>query len=363
MGHPISRLVFVVVACAFSLTAAPVAAQVCGDPDGTGTVTVTDGVQALRAAAGLSSSCTAQICDVDGSGTISVTDGVNVLRAAAGLSANITCNTEISGFVDKVETSDGTHATLEIGAAPIPGADAPTTVGDPAGNTSVVAGGSNAVTVPFDASGAAAAVAADANAVLVLALADPQGNFFDGFYTLPLAALSGQVVLNVFFPQSLGTQSFLLCPATLVNGVLSRYAVLRQDPVQVSAGTVQVTLSFQPSQDLDLHLVEPTGEEIFFGDTTSAAGGTLDLDSNPGCFIDATNNENITYPEGTTPPTGQYIVRVDYFESCDGGGVSFTLVVNNGGVRSTFSGSFSATEADQGGLGSGREIARFTFPP
>jgi hypothetical protein len=67
------------------------AAQTCGDADGSGSVTVTDGVQTLRAAAGLSSACTAARCDVDGSGAISVTDGVNVLRKAAGLSAPDGC--------------------------------------------------------------------------------------------------------------------------------------------------------------------------------------------------------------------------------------------------------------------------------
>lgn len=63
----------------------------CGDADLSGAVTVTDGVQVLRSAASLSSSCTPQRCDVDGSGTVSVTDGVNVLRAAAGLSAASDC--------------------------------------------------------------------------------------------------------------------------------------------------------------------------------------------------------------------------------------------------------------------------------
>ncbi len=64
----------------------------CGDADGNGTITVTDGVNVLRAAAGLTSSCTeAAVCDVDGNGVMSVTDGVNVLRAAAGLSANLAC--------------------------------------------------------------------------------------------------------------------------------------------------------------------------------------------------------------------------------------------------------------------------------
>ncbi len=67
------------------------AAQVCGDADGSGAVTVTDGVQTLRSAAGLSSSCVAGRCDVDGSGAITVTDGVNVLRKAAGLGITEQC--------------------------------------------------------------------------------------------------------------------------------------------------------------------------------------------------------------------------------------------------------------------------------
>lgn len=66
-------------------------AQVCGDADGSGVVTVTDGVQVLRAAAGLSTSCAAGRCDVDGSGSITVTDGVNVLRKAAGLAVTEAC--------------------------------------------------------------------------------------------------------------------------------------------------------------------------------------------------------------------------------------------------------------------------------
>jgi hypothetical protein len=64
----------------------------CGDPDGSGSVTVSDGVNVLRAAAGLASACDVMAaCDVDGSGAPSVTDGVNILRAAAGLSAGLAC--------------------------------------------------------------------------------------------------------------------------------------------------------------------------------------------------------------------------------------------------------------------------------
>ncbi len=71
--------------------AVPAAAQVCGDADGNGTVSVSDGVQTLRAAAGLSSTCTDAVCDVDGSGAVTVTDGVSVLRKAAGLPITENC--------------------------------------------------------------------------------------------------------------------------------------------------------------------------------------------------------------------------------------------------------------------------------
>ncbi len=66
----------------------------CGDPDGNGTVSVTDGVQILRAGAGLESACSAtpHRCDLDGSGVVTVTDGVNALRLAAGLFATARCD-------------------------------------------------------------------------------------------------------------------------------------------------------------------------------------------------------------------------------------------------------------------------------
>jgi hypothetical protein len=83
-----------VLACALGLLAAaaatPAAAQTCGDATGDDAVSVTDGVQALRAAAGLSNSCE-DGCDVDGSGGITVSDGVNILRKAAGIAVNEAC--------------------------------------------------------------------------------------------------------------------------------------------------------------------------------------------------------------------------------------------------------------------------------
>jgi hypothetical protein len=85
---------FVTMVLALGLAAgagAPATAQECGDADGSGTVSVSDGVQTLRAAAGLDSTCTAGVCDVDGSGAVTVTDGVSVLRKAAGLPITENC--------------------------------------------------------------------------------------------------------------------------------------------------------------------------------------------------------------------------------------------------------------------------------
>lgn len=66
-------------------------AETCGDANGNGTITVTDGVQVLRAAAALSSDCTNERCDVNASGAVTVTDGVAVLQAAAALPITLTC--------------------------------------------------------------------------------------------------------------------------------------------------------------------------------------------------------------------------------------------------------------------------------
>lgn len=85
-------VVTVLLVLGLSAFATPARGQVCGDADGSGTVSVSDGVQTLRAAAGLATTCTTAACDVDGSGAVTVTDGVSVLRKAAGLPITENCS-------------------------------------------------------------------------------------------------------------------------------------------------------------------------------------------------------------------------------------------------------------------------------
>jgi hypothetical protein len=244
----VKAVVGLLMATTFVLGSSGASAQVCGDANGNGTIDLTDGVQILRSAASLSSSCSASICDLDGNGTISVTDGVNALRRVAGLSATVGCGTGISSFVAGVKTSDGSDAVLEIGVAPVPGGTAPQTIGTPQGSSTAVAGGSNAVVVPYDSNGLAQALTVgssdplNAPLTFVLAVADLNGNLTDGIFEIPLDASAGQVDITVEFPQNLAQQSFLLCPATRNQGVLSQYGALRQDPSSASPATIRFSL-------------------------------------------------------------------------------------------------------------------------
>lgn len=56
----------------------------CADADADGFLTVTDGVQILRAAAGLPTTCTPYRCDVNGDDAVTVSDGVKILLRVTG---------------------------------------------------------------------------------------------------------------------------------------------------------------------------------------------------------------------------------------------------------------------------------------
>jgi glucose/arabinose dehydrogenase len=81
-------LALVVAVGAFTTAEAKV---LCGDADGDGSVTDTDGVHALRAAAGLPTTCPLAACDVDRDGAVSTADARAVLRISVGVSRPEDC--------------------------------------------------------------------------------------------------------------------------------------------------------------------------------------------------------------------------------------------------------------------------------
>jgi hypothetical protein len=94
MGSAVKTIAVVLSIVTGTLIASGVPAHsaTCGDANRTGSVTVTDGVLVLRAAAQLPSVCAKERCDMNLDGNISVTDGVLALRVAAGIQTQVACS-------------------------------------------------------------------------------------------------------------------------------------------------------------------------------------------------------------------------------------------------------------------------------
>jgi hypothetical protein len=165
------------------------------------------------------------------------------------------------------------------------------------------------------------------------------------------------------------------------------------------SNALQITLSFDDSEDFDLHVLEPMpdgGEcEIFYGapgpvpaydggfpfpfdagfggfgfdagfpipQAAICSKGWLDRDSNAACNLDNVNIENVLYPSNQAPPRGHYKVRVDYWQDCDGKASSnYAVQVLRGGVVTTTCASQTSSQANGGGRGSGVLTTEFDIP-
>jgi hypothetical protein len=124
--------------------------------------------------------------------------------------------------------------------------------------------------------------------------------------------------------------------------------------VVLGTGDVQVTLLWNAGDDLDLHVVDPTGFELYFSTAkapaTSPSGGQLDVDNTGDCSTTGTKVENIFWPEGGAP-TGQYEAWVKNYNSC-GAPASFQLRITVAGT---------VVHDEGGSLSSGEESPHVPF--
>jgi hypothetical protein len=180
--------------------------------------------------------------------------------------------------------------------------------------------------------------------------------------------------------QSLSVDQFvLIISCETITGVISK--VEESEPVsvvEVGTGKLQVSLNWDQYDDVDLHLLDPAGNHVFYAnpwsasdeaiflfycslvdkytqhstaglnyenendwdlidsylddldlpedfdyiqalnefanETSASVWGYLDLDSNAACYLDKINNENIFY---SNPIEGTYKVYVDLYAKCD----------------------------------------------
>jgi hypothetical protein len=144
-------------------------------------------------------------------------------------------------------------------------------------------------------------------------------------------------------------------------------------------GALVVTLTWDTEANLSLHVVDPTGAEIYWGNQSSqppfsfdqvdgGSYGYIDYDSNANCVIDGLRREDVIWPGDDAGlsglPAGQYTVRVDTPSLCGQPEANWTVkVVLEGKQIGEASGlALDADTMGSHGIGSGVLALQFTVP-
>lgn len=181
------------------------------------------------------------------------------------------------------------------------------------------------------------------------------------YWELTLPAATTSAPLLIVFAQDIPKVSFELNFAGSAGGAYGAVQSAGVNVITVGTGEVQVNITWDSKADVDLHVLDPSGAEIYWAGRSSTTGGQLDLDSNAGCSSDGPRAENVSWYTGLVAPRGQYIVRVDYWSSCSSVTTNYVVTVNvKGKPPQVFSGVLTGT-GDGGGKGSGANISMFKY--
>ena len=175
---------------------------------------------------------------------------------------------------------------------------------------------------------------------------DPEG---DGVFDIAVQVAAEATQTSLVFSVALSDE----------QGNVGPYHLITVGLLMSGTGDVKVTLSFDRLHDLDLHVVEPDGDEIFYDQPTSSTGGQLDLDSGSRCMPSSANAENVFWPPGGAP-AGEYRVFVQNDQQCAPGDITFTVRVAYDAVVNTYTGTFSDGTAGEVATSANiREIVTF----
>jgi hypothetical protein len=121
------------------------------------------------------------------------------------------------------------------------------------------------------------------------------------------------------------------------------------------SGDVQLTLSWDSVNDLDLHCIDPSGDRIFYRQKQSSSGGELDVDMNASAPLSRQPIENIFWPTGAAP-LGRYQVLVHHYRNHGGADPTpYRVEVTIHGTTRTFEGTLRHNEEDV--------VTEFTLEP
>jgi hypothetical protein len=270
----------------------------------------------------------------------------------------------IDAYIEAMNLLDNTRdATLSTEDAPASSGGPAVTVG---ANRAIVMGGSQQASL---------SAAGDFTAVIVSI------DGATGHYRLELPAETPVQEIVLTYVELVPATNFdLRFQVVAADGSVSDVEMLNVDRVRVGIGLVQVTVSWNTSADIDLHLVDPSGEEIFLdhssggdldtlplgpgalsGNTAnpeSASGGKLDHISNLNC-VDESRNENIFWERGAL--TGTYTIRLALISTCSAAETDYVVTVRIDRRRTIqFRGTISGPPTG-GAQGAGIEVGEFQF--
>lgn len=184
---------------------------------------------------------------------------------------------------------------------------------------------------------------------------------------------------NAVFSQGIVAGAYtLVVRAVDANGAfgqpMTQVLTAEDSPTNPPAtGDLVVTLTWDTEANLDLHVVDPNGVEIYWAQQSSqppfsfdqvdgGSYGYLDYDSNANCVLDGLRREDVIWPG--EPPSGHYVVRVDTGALCGQAIANWRIAVTLNG-QSLGHAAGVALDADtrgSHGLGAGVLALQFDVP-
>jgi hypothetical protein len=250
---------------------------------------------------------------------------------------------DIRDFITELATAGGVDEVFHTGAPPAAGAGPTVTI---SGSSAMITGGSSIRTV---------SAAQPFTSIIVVI------DGVDGYWQITLPGAVTTQDLLVTLAQNIPLGTFTIQVAAGGTGGFGGYDTELVPVVVVGTGQLQVSVRWDVNSDVDLYVVEPgtSGEEIYYGNPSSASGGTLDLDSNPACVLDNIRNENITW--SGTPPSGTFTVRVNLYDECSTTTTHYVVTIRRQSQPPlTYQGTLNAP-GNGGSSGAGTLVTTFTY--
>ena len=219
---------------------------------------------------------------------------------------------------------------------------------EPVGNHALVSGGAIFVDVAADAELGKLLLSVDMQSYYEIDLAGAMAPYRFVGHVMPGIEEYSPLCLSVMGVAADGTVGDPECHPVLVVP-------------EIGTGDLEIAVSWDNDADLDLHVADANGDEIYWGQDMVDSGGELDLEASTDCIADGARTEHVAWTGGTPSP-GTYVVRVNYWSDCGGPEPNYVVNITLNGERRSIYGTFEGSGEEDGGRGSGEVIDIFTIP-